>query len=194
MYSLAIIGWITLVILFYKINPNFLIAKNWVSFVHALTVVIFYLVGANESSLFYISCTYYLLDTLYTIYYYVGIFDTGLILHHIFTIGAIMYLSNERVSSYVRFIFFVAELSNIPMYFAEYFIMVNNKMWAHIFTVAEIISYACLRLIFGLYVMYDVIKLDFPVVIIAAGIIIYIATFVLVVSKIKIINNNIRHH
>lgn len=196
MYFITTIGWILLAILFYKISPNFIIAKNWVSLVHALTVVIFYLMSMDETILFYISCTYYLLDTFYTVYYYVGIFDFGLILHHIFTIGAITYMKDEEVSGYVRFIFFVAELSNLPMYFAEYFEMIGNKRQAYNFILIEVIIYVILRLIFGLYVMYDVIKLEFPFIIIAAGTIIYIATFVLVVSQIKKLfnNNNIPYH
>lgn len=196
MYLTAAIGWIMLTILFYKYWRNFIIAKNWVSLVHALIVVIFYLTNINETILFYISCTYYLLDTIYTVYYYVGIFDFGLILHHIFTIGAIIYLTDEEASVYIRFIFFVAELSNLPMYFAEYFEMIGDKRWTYNFILLEVLSYIILRLIFGLYVMYDVIKLEFPFIIIAAGTIIYIATFVLVVSQIKKLfsSNNIPHH
>lgn len=196
MYLIATIGWIILTILFYKYWGNFIIAKNWVSLVHALIVVVFYITNVKETILFYISCSYYLLDTFYTLYYYVGIFDFGLILHHIFTIGAIIYLTDEKVSVYVRFIFFVAELSNLPMYFAEYFEMIGNKRLAFNFILLEVLSYIILRLIFGLYVIYDVIKLEFPFIIIIAGIIIYIATFVLVISQIKKLfsNNNIPHH
>lgn len=185
MYLYLTIAWIVILGFFYKFSPNFIIAKNWVSFVHASTVVIFYLTNCSESNLFYISCAYYFLDTVYTLYYFKGIFDFGLILHHIFTIAAITYLDNKEVSEYVRFIFFIAELSNLPMYFAEYFEMVANKKLARIFILVEIISYTNLRLMFGLYVMYDIVLLGYPVIIIIAGIIIYIATFVLVISQIK---------
>lgn len=108
---------------YYFVNKkNFKLSKLYVSVVHASSVVLSYLIGVPGYILLYWSTTYYIIDTFYEILELVSfdkksrLYTLGMLLHHGLTIMALKYLCYPATVNYMYYAFFLAELSNFPMY------------------------------------------------------------------------------
>lgn len=149
--------WLTTLTLLYFINnKSFKLSRMNVSAVHAVTVIIAYLMEVSGNTLYQISFSYYLLDTIYeliTMYQNkkYGIIDLGMIMHHILTMLTVSYLSNQDYGMDIYKAYYMAELSNLPMYLAYHLkhIKYNNKLVITSIVSLEIMAYIILRLYLG---------------------------------------------
>lgn len=147
--------------MYYIADKNYDIANIFNSTTHAIIVVGCYIFGIAGSTLYYISITYYLVDTLYEFINLVpqnknkpikiGLYNMGILIHHLIIIISINYLYYEETNKRMYYAFYLAELSNFPMYVVKYLKKVGyqNTIIVHAIIIIEIIGYIYLRLYLG---------------------------------------------
>jgi hypothetical protein len=123
------------------------IIRNWISTCHALTVIIFYNIGIPSSLLFYISMSYFILDSIYELSQLKGfkLFELGMLVHHAIAISSLFMLKESSPhTSMVYFFYYILELSNIPMYLVYHLKQV--KYTSKLLVLFETFVYIYLRL------------------------------------------------
>lgn len=135
------------------------IARNIASVTHASFVVLFYIMGVSAKHMFYLSCGYYLVDTILEINQFIEnkkMSSIGLIFHHLTSCYVLQYLLDDIVSPYVFFPFFIMELSNFPVYLTYHIKTVGyiDNYILKLSTYLEIITFVVLRMIVGNYNLY----------------------------------------
>lgn len=172
-YLLSLVGLSVPVLLWYYIgnffyylyNHDFKISRNIASFIHASSVILFYNLNINYNALilYYISRGYYLIDTLYELVTYktastISVYQLGMLLHHVVTLFSIEYLLYPNSVKYVFYCYYLAELSNLPMYLMRHLnsLKVTNKYLLGLILVSEFVSYIVLRMIMCIPIMYKV--------------------------------------
>jgi hypothetical protein len=157
-YIAGIGSWILLAYLFSMINEySFKVIRNEISAVHGFGVIFSYLLNIPAFSLHYWSTTYYMFDLALEINYFKGLYNMGMIVHHIVSIYAMKYLKCSEIAGLLYYPFFVTEVSNILL-FAVYHLKATNyqnRFILKIFTILETIVYAFCRLVLGLGFIYD---------------------------------------
>ncbi len=137
------------------------VARNIASVTHASLVVMIYMfsISKRTTEMFYISCGYYLVDTVLEINQYIEhkkMSSVGLIMHHITSCYVLQYLLDDIVSPYVFFPFFIMELSNFPVYLTYHIKIVGyiDNYILKLSTYLEIITFVVLRMVVGNYNLY----------------------------------------
>lgn len=161
-YLLLLITWSLLNYIIYKINNNnFKQSRMQVSFLHAITVMISYLSNISGELLYYWSLVYYIIDGIPELVIIlqkreISLFNFGIIFHHIITIKMLDYLTYLETVKYMYYAFFLAEISNIPMYIVYQLKSINyaNKLVLKVLIFIEFITYLIARLIIGSYYLY----------------------------------------
>lgn len=148
---------------YYYNNDDFKIARNITSSLHALTVIFFYQFNLSVLPLFYISRGYYLIDTMYELSSLksalsIKLFQLGMLFHHIVTILSLYYLINPVTTGYLYYSYFLAELSNLPMYVMRHLHSINmtNKYIITPILLIEFLAYIIFRMIMCVPIMYAV--------------------------------------
>ncbi len=148
---------------YYYNNDDFKIARNITSSLHALSVILFYQFSLSVLPLFYLSRGYYLMDTLYELVSLksassIKLFHLGMLLHHIVTILSLYYLINPATTFYLYYSYFLAELSNLPMYVMRHLHSINitNKYIVTPILLMEFLAYIIFRMIMCVPIMYAV--------------------------------------
>ena len=149
---------------YYNLNKkNFKLSRMNVSAVHAISVILSYLIGIPGHLLIYWSTTYYIMDTLYEgVNLYspeknVNLYEFGIILHHIISIFIISYLPQPIIGNYIYQSFFLAEVSNLPMYLVYHLQKIgytNNYVLKSVIFV-EALAYIICRLVLCSEIAYD---------------------------------------
>lgn len=156
-FGFTFLFWSGLITILLKYNNNKLkVAKNILSTIHASFIIISYLFNIPGSYVFYITSSYYALDGFFQIYNFSGLYNFGLIIHHIITVYVLNYLNDPVVSTYLYFPFFLTELSNIPLYIV-YHMKATKKdapilIW--IWTFIEALGFFVLRIIIGGVILF----------------------------------------
>ncbi|ARF12228.1 hypothetical protein Klosneuvirus_4_43 [Klosneuvirus KNV1] len=139
-------------------NKNFHITSIINSTTHASIIVLSYLIGIPGTIVYYISITYYILDTCYELIdlipdktnkpIQIRLYNLGIFIHHAIIIYSIKYIANEVTEKTIFYAFYLAELSNFPLYAVQYFkkTKYQNQIIINMFVIIEIISYLYLRL------------------------------------------------
>lgn len=139
-------------------NKNFDIATLLNSVTHASIIILSYLIGIPGTVVYYISITYYITDTCYEIIRLIPfnnnksmkfrLFNLGIFIHHAVIIYSIKYLSDETTGKAIFYAYYLAELSNFPMYIVHYLkkIKYPNQIVVNLFVLVEVIAYIYLRL------------------------------------------------
>lgn len=149
--------------LYYNNNVrNFKLTKMHVSGIHALSVVISYLIGLPGNLLYYWSVTYYMMDTAYEFVELYNktnlkLFNLGMMAHHFVTIGVMGYLEHHHGGKQLYYGFFLSELSNLPMYVMYHLraIKYNNWYVLKLIVVIEALAFIICRLILGGILSFD---------------------------------------
>src|SRR5436309_1869095 len=116
-YLITFSIWVYITSVLYNYNNfNLRIAKNQISALHATIVIISFILNVPGTYVYYITFSYFILDSIFHIYYFRNLFNLGIIIHHIITIGSLYYLLDPKISRFIFYPFFLNELSNIPMY------------------------------------------------------------------------------
>lgn len=148
------------------INKNFKISRTYVSAIHAMTVIFSYLLGIPGYILLHLSITYYIVDTTYELINLlipekpnrkIKIYDLGMLLHHVISIITLTYFTDPKVEYYVFRAFYLAEVSNLPMY-VVYQLKANgykNNYVLKTIIAIEALAYIVLRLIIGGRITYE---------------------------------------
>ena len=151
--------------IYYYNNSDFKIARNLTSAIHAVSVIFFYLIKFNPLYLFYISRGYYIIDSLYELIQMkknnsIRLYQLGILLHHVLTIIGLNYLTNDLTSHHIYRTYFLAEVSNLPMYLIRYLLHNNNnnKYLIKGLTIVEFAAYVYLRLILCVPIIIAVFK------------------------------------
>jgi len=155
--------------IYYYNNSDFKIARNLVSAIHALTVIFFYQMQFSTLYLFYISRGYYIIDSLYELIQMkknnsIKLYQLGILLHHALTIIGLNYLVNDLTSHHIYRTYFLAEVSNLPMYLIRYLLHTNinssnnNKYIIKGLTIIEFAAYIYFRLILCVPIIISVFK------------------------------------
>src|SRR6266446_6716899 len=107
-----LIGWVYYGSKIYEItNKNFNISRLYNSTTHALLVIICYLFYIPSHTLYYISITYYLIDSIYEIINLttqtmkIKAYDCGILVHHIIIILSLKYLQDPLTASFTYYLF-----------------------------------------------------------------------------------------
>lgn len=153
--------------LYYYNNCDFKISRIVTSAIHASTVILFYIMSnyfSNLWLLYEISRGYYIIDTLYELIALrrvpsIKLYHLGLILHHVVTIFGLNYLLNPLTSYYFYRTYFLAEVSNFPLYAIRFFNYkgYNNKYIINSTILIEFIGYLYLRMMLCGPVVYSVL-------------------------------------
>lgn len=175
---------------YYWTNKNFETSILINSATHASFIVLAYLFDITGTTVYYVSLSYYILDTFYELINLVPLnnnkpikirlYNVGIFIHHIVIIYTLKYLTHTSSEKHMMYAFYLAELSNFPMYVVKYLKKnkYHNKIIINLFIVAEIIAYLYLRIYLGGYQAYTLLfEFDIPyTVIIASWLIIIIST------------------
>lgn len=109
--------------LYYNINKkNFKLSRMHVSAIHATSVILSYLIGISGHLLMYWSTAYYVIDTIYEfINLYkpekkINLYEFGIVIHHFISMFILSYIPHPNIGYHVYKSFFLAEVSNLPMY------------------------------------------------------------------------------
>ena len=147
-------------------HKTFKISRNFVSAIHATTVIFSYLVGIPGYILLHLSITYYIMDSMYELMNLlwpekpnrkITIYDLGMLLHHVICITVLTQFTHPTVEYHVFRAFFLSEVSNMPMYLVYHLKGVkymNTNMIKFIIAI-EALGYIVLRLIIGGKITYD---------------------------------------
>lgn len=152
-------------IIYYFYNRDFKVARNITSAIHALTVIMAFTLNFNFSPLllYYSSRGYYIIDTLYEITTFktamsMSLYQIGMLLHHGVTLITLNYLLDPRSVNYIFYCYFLAEVSNVPMYIMRHLHSKNiqNKYIMKFILFLEFAAYFVLRMIMCIPIMYSV--------------------------------------
>jgi len=144
--------------LYYLTDKNFHITSLINSVTHASLIVFSYLIGLPGIVVYYISITYYILDTCYELIdlipykpdkpFQFRLYNLGIFIHHIIIIYSIKYIAHEVTEKQIYYAFYLAELSNFPLYAVQYCkkTKYQNHIVINLLVILEIISYLYLRL------------------------------------------------
>jgi len=144
--------------LYDKTNKNFDIATLFNSVTHASIVVLSYLIGIPGTVIYYITISYYIIDTCYELISLIPfksekplkfrLYNLGILIHHVLIIYSIKYITDELSGKYIFYAFYLAELSNFPMYAVQYLkkTKYQNQIVVNLLVILEIIAYTYLRL------------------------------------------------
>jgi hypothetical protein len=147
-------------------NKNFKVSRTYVSVIHAMTVILSYLLGIPGYILLHLSITYYIVDTMYELMNLlvpekenrkIKIYDLGMLLHHVISMITLTYFVDQKVEYYVFRAFYLAEISNLPMY-VVYQLKANgykNNYVLKTIIAIEALAYIVLRLVIGGKITYD---------------------------------------
>ena len=178
--SLSIFIWASLTYVTYINSTNFKITRNYISIIHATTILLFFTFKLSASYLFYITFGYYTFDCLLEVY---GLFKTrrlynlGMILHHIISCYTLSYLLDPIVEEYLLYSFFTIEVSNYPVYLVYHLksIKYNNKIVIKLLIILEALSFLYFRMFLCGISIYDCIMSGVvPYLPIICGVAIYI--------------------
>ena len=170
--------------LYQRTNKNFNISRLCNSATHAILVILCYLFYIPSYMLHYISITYYVIDTLYEIINLfpqteknIKAYDFGTIAHHIIIVLSLKYLLDPITCSYVYYLFFLSELSNLPMYVVYYLkkTKYENDWVIRSIIILEAVGYIVLRLILGtkqVYELFFIPSIPMPMIISAISILV----------------------
>lgn len=148
------------------------VTRNLVSSVHAVAVISTFLanyfgrITTTESLnfLYVSSMGYYLSDTLNEakeLCKGFRLYQLGMMAHHIITISALGYLFDPVASNYLYMSFFLAEVSNLPLYLMYHYhkrLTNHHIVFAIVFT--EFLGYLVLRMIICLIIIVDSFCVD----------------------------------
>lgn len=138
-------------------NHNFNLSRIHVSAVHAVVVVISYLLNVPGYVLCYLSVSYFIMDTIYellSIWAFKSkfrLFDFGILLHHFTSIAVLRYLNYPITAPYMLKAIYLSEVSNLPMYLVYHLRTsgYTNKYLIKPLIVIEAMGYIGLRLVLG---------------------------------------------
>lgn len=168
--------------LYYLTDKNFHITSIINSTTHASIIVLSYLIGIPGTIVYYISITYYILDTCYEIIalipnkydkpFQFRLYNLGIFIHHIIIIYSIKYIADEITEKSIFYAFYLAELSNFPLYAVQYLkkTKYQNLIIINLVIIIEIIAYLYLRLYLCGYNAYIILfdpKIPYTVIITA---------------------------
>lgn len=157
-------------------TSNLKLAINFQSLTHASLVILAYLVEGNPAMLYYLSAVYYVVDTIFTMLTIQNWYGAGLVVHHVLTIWCLQYMRDgSDVAMTMYTIFFLAELSNLPMYYVEHLRIsrCDNRQRILSGVAIQLVTTVVIRLILGGVVIGYLAADEFPFIIIASGIVIY---------------------
>lgn len=155
--------------LYYNINNgNFKLSRTHVSVIHASSVVISYLFGMPGYILYYWSLTYYMMDTLYELADLyrsnksIKLYELGMLLHHVISIIVLGYLWSHHTEKHMYYAYYLAELSNFPMYLVHHLKTVgyNNKYMLKVLIFIEAVAFIFLRLVLGSMISFEIMWLE----------------------------------
>jgi hypothetical protein len=144
----------------YQLRPND-ITRNYLSAIHATSVILFYLSSMNILYLYYISMGYYLADIIHeitTIQKTITLYQVGVIVHHAIVILSLHTLFDIYNAPYYYKAFFLAEISNFPLYVHGHLMLINypNRTVINIMLVIQILAYTILRLYLWYPIIYNI--------------------------------------
>ena len=149
--------------LYYYNSCDFKIGRVLTSACHAITVVMFYLLNGPTWLLCSLSQGYYIMDTMYELVALkraesIGLYQLGMILHHIVTGFGLTYLLNPLTTQYMLNAYFLAEVSNLPMYIVRILHYQNyeNKNVIKAIIFLEFLAYMYFRMFLCGFIIYDV--------------------------------------
>jgi hypothetical protein len=158
-----------------------------VSVVHASSVIIAYLIGVPGYILYYWSITYYMMDTLYELVDLVkvnrsiALYDFGMLVHHVVSMIVLEYLWHHHTQKHMYYAFYLAELSNLPMYLVYHLKNsgFKNKYLMKGLIFIEAIAFIGLRLILGGMLSFELMWMQhIPVFMKVASVILLIISLV----------------
>jgi hypothetical protein len=167
-FSATLITWVFAgITIYYLTNNNFAIGRNYNSAAHASLVILTYLLSIPGYGLYYVSMTYYIIDTVYELIYLIflnkktemKLFDCGLLTHHLVVLLSLKYLYDPLTGHYVHYLFYLSELSNIPMYVIYHLrkIKYTNTYVIKSLVLLETLGYAILRLFLASKEIYNLL-------------------------------------
>lgn len=129
-------------------DGNIKLRRMNVSVVHAVIVILSYLFGIPGYILAFISIGYYVTDTIYEfIRLKLSIFRLSMIHYHLVTIVGLTYFDETSITNYIYYAFYLAEISNLPLYLAYQLKKMNYQQKVIDFVIfVEILGYVVLRL------------------------------------------------
>jgi hypothetical protein len=149
--------------LFYYNEYNSKVARNLTSLMHALSVIFFYTTNIDVYFLYLVSQGYYAIDTAYEIVDLrrakaIRLYQVGILAHHFVTLYGLQYLINPLTTHYIYDTFFLAELSNLPLYLMRHLMSKGyyNKYLIKGVTFLEFIAYLGLRILLCVPIIYSV--------------------------------------
>jgi len=186
-YFFSALMWLGLTCIMYRLNNlNIKIARNFISFFHATSVIVFYMFDLPHKYLFYVSIGYYLIDGIVELYYLVKtnrLYNLTVVIHHIISSTIIYKLTDPTdiiISKFLLPSFFMLELSNCPIYLVYYLRAINyNDIVIKLLTIVEIIVYIILRIYMCGMILYEAyISKNFPLLPFLSSCLIYIMSII----------------
>lgn len=149
-------------------SKSFKLSRTHVSAIHASSVILAYLLGIPGYILYYWSITYYILDSMYEIVGMIDnnkgirLFDFGMLLHHFISIAMLKHLCYPGTEKYLYKAFYLAEVSNLPMYMVYHLKVLEykNKYLTKTLIAIEALGFIVLRLILGGTVTIELVQID----------------------------------
>lgn len=148
--------------------PNYMyrndIVRNFVSATHATLVVLFYLFDLNVYILYYLSMGYYICDTVLELSNVDSdlskfkISQLGVILHHVILLMSLHYLLDNLTSYIFLNGYFLAEMSNYPLYIRGhlYYTKCKNAYLVFVALSVHAALFFLFRLCFTLPIIYNI--------------------------------------
>lgn len=121
--------------------------KNTVSFIHAMSVVVLYIINLYPTTFFmYFSISFYVMDLCVDLKMNI---NYSTIIHHISTIISLLYIKQYY---FVYELLILMEISNIPMYIV-YHRICSGQIVSKSYIYFEIAYYVSFRVLCGTYVI-----------------------------------------
>lgn len=161
-YPFLLTVWCIIYRIIDRYNKNFKLSRMNTSAIHALSVIIAYSLNVPAYVIYYWSLTYYIQDSAWELCLLFchnrtpRIFDLGIILHHVVSIGLVTQLYYKTTESYVYYPLYLAEVSNLPLYLVYHLrgIQYKNLVIMKLLTIVEVIFYMFFRLYCGGLIVY----------------------------------------
>lgn len=104
---------------------------------YSIIVILSYLIGISRNIIYYISITYYIINSCYKMISLIPykntksmqfqVYDIGILLHNIIIIYTIRYITDNMIGALIFYWLYLIEISNLPIYAVQYFIKMKYK-------------------------------------------------------------------
>ncbi|QKF93579.1 hypothetical protein QKU48_gp0121 [Fadolivirus algeromassiliense] len=158
-YLLCLSFWVGTTILCYRYDPVYKLVRNYISAIHATSILTLFSLGISGHYVFYLTSMYYLMDGMVELYYSIRnrkLYNLMMVMHHTISIYILAYLQSPVIVDKLYYSFCMVEASNFPIYLVYHLKSkkYNNEFIIRGLILCEMLSFLVFRFAIGGYNTY----------------------------------------